>query len=181
MGFFGWIRRKKAPGYQVAEPEALTEKSLDAQLTRTTRAIKESRLKYLRGRLEAINRKYEEMQLEEDLADAEDNLADMMGEDEESDADDLEGNFGKLIQAVIPAIPALSGRPAEVSQQPVPPSNDSSQPSDEELRIIKAQIPQAYQAKIKFFSDEQLLKFIQKYKPEYNAETISRAIKVLRE
>lgn len=178
VSLFNWFGKGKKSEISGKNPDEMTEKGLDAQLTRTTRQLKEAKLKYLRGRLEDINRKYEEMLLEDEIASAEDNLAELTGQDEDENDDNPDDMFMKLISNVMPRL-NNSTHQAGLAVNPTLPTETTI--TDEELRFLKSQIPQAHLSRMKAANDAELTAFIQKYKPDFDAETTSRAIRIIRE
>lgn len=177
MGLLNWLglrkRPKKAsklPGLDAdlaeIEPTEDNEATMLAQITRTRRAIRAERLHYLKERLAQIKQQNEEMLLE-------DELAEMEGEEEEEDAGPESANA--LMLSLLSRV--FGGQSAATPPVAVQQAN----PSDDEIRAIKATLPAAYLPQIKAATPEQIRAFIEQHRPGMAEDAIQRAIKILKE
>lgn len=182
VGLLNWLGLRKRPkkasktgqiDADLAENEPeMDEKTLLAQLTRTRHEIRAERLRYLKERLAQIKQQNEEMLLEDELAEIE-------GEDD----DEPEAAGPESADAL------MLGLLAKVfggQSQPQPPpvavaATTQENPSDDEIRAIKAKLPAAYIPALKAATPEQIRALIEQYQPNISENAKQRAIKILQE
>lgn len=178
MGLLNWLGLRKRPKKAAKlseldadlaeiEPNEDNEAAILAQITRTRRAIRAERLHYLKERLAQIKQKNEEMLLEDELAELEGD------DDEDTGPESADALMLSLLSRVFGG--QSTATPAAASA--AIPAN----PSDDEIRAIKAKLPPAYLPQIKAATPEQIRAFIEQHRPGMAEEAIQRAIKILKE
>jgi len=161
--------RKREASYTFSEEDRSLSKQI--RMDRAEIAKKKAELDLANARLEHEKRKAE---LEADIAEARQRLADITDDDEDDgdDSDDLDLN-GLLA--------SLFAGQAQAAHPPPPATPQGTNLTDEQLREIAAKIPATYRTMAKTMSDETLAQLIRARMPGLSEETVSRAVSICRE
>lgn len=143
--------------------------------------IRKSRLNLLKKRYQKLQTKLEELEMEEDIANLEDEINYRSAGDEQEEGQG-ELSADALVFQMISSI-LQKKMPSTQPPPPVPPSHDLDDPqmSDDELRQMKAGMRNQDLKRLKKLSDEKLKEMARLYVPSSDEKTLERAITILRE
>jgi hypothetical protein len=161
---FSWFRKKTE-----ARGHAFTEEEADrSRIARLEKAIRENRIKFLRDKLERIKTKYEERDLNEQITEMEDDFYDDE-DDDEIGPDDL---AALALNDPDTQLKLLFVNALKAGQKKNPPAGQAAQEptqyhlSDEQIRQMKARIPQNELKVMRKLKPEQLVEYVRLHHPD---------------
>ena len=181
MGIFNIFGKKRG---RKAETEPKTdEEIIESDNGKLEKAIRRKRAEIHHRRLEQLNERLEEIRMEQEIADAEDSLAALEGDDEEDVINPADAmNPDMLMMGLLTKV---LNKPAAAPVPQVAPSTKLESRiisySDEQIRDLKSKIPKPYLNKLQKCTDEEISGQLLERFPDVDNDTIKRAVVILRQ